>query len=131
MELVTEDLTPLRWAQEIDHLAEFMQVAGKHELTVSYGWGCDLDMDDLYQEVPLPLSGLREWIEQSTASGIFTLGESMLHIYSQDREISIDIGNEGEVHLTIDNAELAQKVASGWTARSITYYEVGPKQQPA
>lgn len=128
MEIATEDLTPLRWAQEIGHLVEFLQDTGKHELTVSYGWGCDLDMGDLYQEVPLPLSHLREWIEQSTASGIFTLGESMLHIYSQDREISIDIGDEGDVHVTTENKELAQEVVSGWTARGITYYEVGPKQ---
>ena len=128
MEIATEDLTPLRWAQEIDHLVEFLQVAGKQELTVSYGWGCDLDMDDLYQEAPLPLSHLRERIEQSTASGIFTLGESMLHIYSQDREISIDIGDEGDVHVTTENKELAQEVVSGWTARGIAYYEVGPKQ---
>lgn len=126
MELITEDLTPLRWAQEIDHLIAFLQVAGKQKLTVSYGWGCGLDMDDLYREVPLPLSHLREWIKQSTASGIFTLGESILHIYSQDREISIDLGDEGEVHVTTKNKELAQEVGSGWTVRSIPYYKAAP-----
>ena len=91
---------------------------------VSYGWGCDLDMDDLYQEVPLPLSHLREWIEQSTESGVFTLGESILHIYSQDREISVELGDEGDIHVTTENKELTQEVAFGWAARGITYYEV-------
>lgn len=128
MEIATEYLTSHRWTQEVDYLAEFLQDKGKQELTVSYGWGCDLDMDDLYQEIPLPLSHLREWIEQSTASGVFTLGESILHIYSQDRDISIDLGDEGDIHVTTENTELAQEVASGWTARGITYYEVGPKQ---
>ena len=128
MEIATEDLIPLRWAREVDHLVQFLQVAGKHDLTVSYGCGCDLEMDDLYQEVPLPLSHLREWIEQSTMSGVFTFGESILHIYSQDREISIDLGDEGDIHVTTENEELAQEVASGWMAQCITYYEAGPKQ---
>ena len=126
MEIATDDLTPLRWAQEIDHLVKFLQDKGKQQLIVSYGWGCDLDTDDLYQEVPLPLSHLHGWIEQSAASGIFTLGEGMLHIYSQDREISIDIGDEGDIHVTTENNELSQEAASGWTARGITYYEVKP-----
>lgn len=124
MEIATEDLTSHRWTQEIDYLVKFLQDKGKQELTVSYGWGCDLDMDDLYQEVPLPLSHLREWIEQSTASGIFTLGQSILHIYSQDGEICIDLGDEGDIHVTTENKELAQEVAFGWTARGITFYEI-------
>ena len=124
MEIATEDLTPLRWEQEIDHLIEFLQDKGKDELMVSYGWGCDLAGDDLYQEVPLLLSHLHEWIKQSMASGIFTLGESILHIYSQDHEISVDLGDEGDIHVTVENKKLTQEVASGWTARGITYYEV-------
>ena len=80
MELRTQTLTATQWEQEIDDLIYLLQVEGKHELIVSYGWGCDLDMDDLYQEVPLPLSGLREWIAQAAVSGIFTLGQGILHI---------------------------------------------------
>ena len=41
-----------------------------------------------------------------------------------NKSISIDLGDEGKVHVTMENKELAQEVASGWTARSITCYEI-------
>ena len=128
MELRTQVLTAMQWEQEIDSLISFLQAECKHELVVSYGWGCDLDMDDLYQEVPLPLSGLREWIAQATVSGIFTLGEGTLHARSQDKEIEIEFCHEADVHVTTDNAELAQETVAGWAAHGLTSYEVGQTQ---
>ena len=124
MELRTQVLTAAQWEQEIGNLIYLLQVKGKHELIVSYGWGCDLDMNDLYQEVPLLLSHLREWIEQSTASGIFALGEGTLHIHSQDKEIEFELCHEADIHVTTENKELAQEVACGWTARGIAFYEI-------
>ena len=82
-------------------------------------------MDDLYQEVPLPLSGLREWIAQAAVSGIFTLGQGILHIRSQDNEIEVKLCDEADVHVIIDNAELAQEIVAEWTARGLTSYKVG------
>ena len=128
MEIITETLTATQWEQEIGHLIEFLQVQGKRELVVSYGWGCDLDMDDLFQEIPMPLSGLREWMVQATVAGIFTFGESNLHIYSRDKEIEFILGHECDIELTTENRELAQEVASGWKMRGFTSYEVLPKQ---
>ena len=125
MELRTQVLTAAQWEQEIGNLIYLLQVKGKHELIVSYGWGCDLDMDDLYQEVPLPLSDLREWIVQAAVSGVFTLGEGTLHIRSQDKEVEFELCHEADIHVTTENKEMAQEVACGWTARGITFYEIG------
>lgn len=125
MELCTQVLTATQWEQEIDNLVHTLQVKGKRELIVSYGWGCDLDMDDLYQELLLPLSGLREWIIQAAVSGIFTLGEGTLHIRSQDKEIEVELCHEADIHLMTDNPELAQEVVAGWAARGLTSSEVG------
>lgn len=124
MELRTEVLTATQWERGVDNLICFLQDRGKHELRVSYGWGCDLDMDDLYQEVPLPLSELRAWLAQSTEAGIFTFGESNLHILSGDREVELELGHERDIHLTTDNEGLAQEVASEWTRRGFAPYGV-------
>ena len=125
MEFRTQVLTATQWEQEIDGLVRFLQDKGKHELIVSYGWGCDLDMNDLYQEIPLPLSGLREWITQATVSGIFTLGEGTLHIRSQDNEAKFEICHEMDIHLTTNNPELAQEIGAEWAGHGLTSYEVG------
>ena len=128
MKFLTQVLTATQWEQEVDNLIHLLQVKGKHELIVSYGWGCDLDMDDLYQEVPLPLSKLQEWVVQAAVSGIFTLGEGTLQIRSQDKEIEFELCHETDVHVMTDNAELAQEIVAGWAAHGLTSYEVGQTQ---
>ena len=105
-----------------------MATQWEHELVVSYGWGCDLDMDDLYQEVPLPLLGLREWVVQASVSGIFTLGEGTLHIRSKDKEIEFELRHEADIHVTTKSKELAQEIVAGWAANGLTSYEVGQTQ---
>lgn len=95
---------------------------------MSYGWGCDLDMENMYQEVPLPLSELRAWLAQSTETGIFTFGESDLHIESCDREVEIELCHECDIHLTTDNEGLAQEVASEWAKRGFAPYEINSER---
>ena len=126
MELRTQILTAAQWDKEVDYLVCLLQDKSKQELAVSYGWGCDLDMDDLYQEVFLPLSGLREWITEAALSGVFTLGEGTLHLRSQDKEIEVELCHESDIHLTTGNQRFVREVTSGWTARGITYYEITP-----
>jgi hypothetical protein len=131
MDIRTHSLTGPQWDQEIDRLVSFLQDKDKHELTVSYGFGCDLEMDDLHQETPLPLSELCAWLAQSAEAGIFAFGESDLHIRSSDREVELYLGHECDIHLMTDNKELAQEVTAEWARCGFAPYQVRSKQQLA
>ena len=110
--------------QEISNIVGFLQARGIHDLNVSYGWGCDLDSDDLYQEKPLPLPDLLDFILQSIQSGVFAFGEGNLYISSRDEEAEFVLCHELDVHITFGDEKLALEVASGWAERGYTYYEV-------
>ena len=86
MEFRTAVLTKPQLEQEISGIIRFMESIGKHDLNVSFGWGCYLDDDELYQAKPLPLSDLRTFIVQSIESEVFSLGEGDFFIDSQDGE---------------------------------------------
>ncbi len=127
MELRTELLTQPQLEREISSIINFLQCKGKHDLVVSYGWGCDLDVNELYQEKPLPLLELHSFIVQSIQLGIFAVGKADLYINSQDEEIGFVLCHESNVHVTTQNRELAQEVASEWAERGYSYYEIALK----
>ncbi len=127
MEYRTAILIKPQLEQEIIFILHFLESNNKHNLNVSFGWGCSLDDDALYQPKPLPLSGLSTFIAQSAASGIFSLGEGDFSIESQDGEISFLLCHESDIHVTAKKSELAQKVAAEWKARGYAPYEIIPK----
>lgn len=124
MEFTTERLTSAQLEQEVDNILNFLRSKHKNDLVVSYGWGCDLEMDALYQEKRLPLSELHDFIEQSIQSGIFVLGESDLAIDSQDRKLGFILCHESDIHVTAEDSEVAKEMAAAWASRGYTCYEI-------
>lgn len=122
MELRTGTLTLTQMQDEVSSIASLLRRTGKHDLLVSYGWACDLDIDELYQDRPLPLSDLSGFIARSEQDGVFTLGEADLYIESADHAVQFVLCHESDVHLTTDDAAMAEEVGTGWAAKGYPYY---------
>lgn len=88
VEYRTQILTTGQIAKEIDHIVSFLQKAGKHEIEIYFGWGCDLDQDALYQSQYMPTAKLSIFIEQSILSGAVVLGNGDVFIKSTDDEMN-------------------------------------------
>ena len=127
MEFRTAVLTKPQLEQEISGIIRFLLSNGKHDLNVSFGWGCYLDDDELYQAKSLPLLDLSAFIARSIESDLFSLGEGDFFIESQDGEIRFVLCHESDIHMTAKNRELAQQVASGWESRGYAPYEIVPE----
>ncbi len=65
MELFTRILTRPEIQEEVGAIADFLHSQGKQSLLVSYGWDCDLEPEELFQEKTLPLSNLSAFLAQS------------------------------------------------------------------
>lgn len=125
MELRTGTLTLTQMQDEVDSLIAFLREKSKQDVLVSYGWGCcDLDMDQLYQERPLALLGLSDFITRSVQDGAFRLGDADLYIESADRAVQFVLCHESDVHVTTEDAAVAEEVGAAWVAKGYPSYQV-------
>jgi len=116
-------LTQTQLEGEVSTIIDVFQAQHCDNLLVSYGWECDLDPDELYQEKPMPLSSLRDFIRQSTNDGIFELGNADLLISSRDRSVEFVLCHEADIHMTASR-ELTNEIGKNWKAKGYSYYEV-------
>ena len=123
-ELRTGTLTQSQLWEEVRAIIEFLQAKGKLNLLVSYGWDCDLEAEQLYQENPQPLSGLLAFLSRSEETGIFRLGENDLFIESADRSIEFTLWHESDIHMTTEDIGLANEMQSAWASKNYSLYEV-------
>jgi hypothetical protein len=91
---------------------------------MSYGWACDLDQDDLYLDHRVQSSALNDFVDRSTASGVFTLGESDLYIKGASVEFSFTLCHESDIHFECLDPNLVNRVTGAWTGAGLSFYEV-------
>ena len=124
MEFRTGTLTPAQMRDGVDNLVAFLRQRSKQDVFVSYGWGCDLDVDELYRDRPLALSSLNGFISRSEQDGVFMLGEAGLYIESADRAVQFVLCHEADVHATTKDANIAEQIGSAWADKGYPYYQV-------
>lgn len=124
MELRTGMLTLSQLRDGVSGIINFLRGKGKQDLLVFYGWGCDLDINELYQDIPLLLPELSDFITRSEHGGIFTLGKADLYVESADRAVQFVLCHESDVHVTSEDAAIIGEVGAAWAAKGYPYYQV-------
>lgn len=76
-----------------------LELYGNRNLTVYYGWACNLHPDLLYKPMSVPLDVFPYFIEDSIEQRIFVIGGSDLLIESPDSKLRLLICHESDIHL--------------------------------
>ena len=73
--------------------SQLRQILSSSNLTVSYGWGCNLHPDLWHKPMTVGLDLFPYFIEDSVAQGIFQIGQSDLLIESSDSQSQLRISH--------------------------------------
>ena len=85
---------------------------GNQNLTVYYGWDCNLQPDLLYEPISVALDVFPHFIEYSIEQGIFEVGGSDLLIESPDSSIEITICHESDIHIDGTDDDALRKIVA-------------------
>jgi hypothetical protein len=125
MEIRTNILIPAQIEAEIDEFVTFLNTKGINDLTVMYGWACNLNYKELYQKIPLATEKLKQFIVQSIENGVYKIGQCDLFIQTNQDELEFVLCHEADIHFKTTNALLVQEMKSNWQAKDYQWYEVG------
>ena len=112
----------LYW-HEIEEIAAFFKQFGAEELTVCYGYDCNLDPKEWYQEIEIKTDELLGFLSRSIAEGIYHLAEDNFHIQSKSLALEFMLCHENDIHLTTDNEEVRAYMKAKWAAKVPPGYE--------
>ncbi len=88
------------------------ELYGNRNLTVYYGWDCNLHPDLTYKPMGVPLDVFPYFIEDSVDHRIFEIGRSDLIIESPDAKVKILICHESDIHLDGTDDEAIHSIAA-------------------
>jgi len=92
--------------------AVMREIYGRCNLTVSYGWSCNLHQDLLYKNMTVPLDVFPYFIEDSVEQKIYEICESDLLIETPDSNVKILLCHESDIHIDgTDDESIAKIVA--------------------
>lgn len=116
MELVTSRLTPAQVWAEVNGIRDFLLRQGIGSLVAVYGWGCNPDRTELWQDIPVATEQLPRFVEESIAKGIYSLGEADIWIHSATRECLFRLCHEQDIHFETEVHDLFASVRNQWLA---------------
>ena len=115
MVLVTRRLEPAEVHQQVDFIAEFLASRSVADIEVMYGWGCNLNTEELWQPETIPAGSLAESIRQSCERGVLPIAEGDVFIKVPPLGFEFRLCHESDVHFTSDHADLVATVRDHWS----------------
>ena len=131
MKIVTQQLDDATFATQLHLVAELCAAFDPSGLDVSYGWACRLGIDELYTDHRIESHRLLDFVDESTRQGVFTLGQSDLHIQGADIGFSFLLCHESDVHFESADLALVTRVVAAWKAAGLNVHEVESTGPPA
>jgi hypothetical protein len=131
VQIVTQQLDDATLEAQLRLVSELCAAFDPSGLDVSYGWACELDIDELYRDHRIDSHRLLDFVDESTRRGVFTLGQSDLHIQGADIGFSFRLCHESDVHFESADLALVTRVVSAWKAAGVSVRELESTGPPA
>ena len=114
MTCITGPLTPTQLLEEVPQIVKWLQSNGIDDLVVEYGWGCNLEPGQLWQDIEVRLAELAAFIQNSIEKGIYSPGQSDLVLQDRDRTFECLFCHESDIHLATQHGALIAEAARRW-----------------
>lgn len=117
-EIVTGTLSRNEVLCQVAKAGQLLQNAGIDKIRVEYGWGCNLDTDDLWQGAAIDLTGLAEFVGEAERKGIYRAGAADLFVGGVTFQLFLC--HEADIHFRSSDSALLHKMKELWESQGIT-----------
>ena len=124
MEVRTEILSRAALEQHVGVVQQLCVEFAAATVDVTYGWACNLAIDDLYQDHRMSTSELLPFIARSVTDNIFRLGDSDMYIKDAGGVFEFTICHESDIHFESNDPSLVSRVTTLWSEHGLRSYEV-------
>ncbi|MBU9579066.1 hypothetical protein KTE26_11550 [Ralstonia mannitolilytica] len=107
--------------QELEFVIAKLAEAGVGEVQLSFGWDCNLDIDDMWQEQSVRVDALLESVIQAEQSGIVEVGRGDIFVKTYDFELTLC--HEADAHVG-GAGDLVRETIVRWQQLGYEPYEV-------
>lgn len=121
VEYRTQSLGP---AVLLDELSFFCQVAaakGTGSAILMFGWDSNLGIDEMWQDISLPLADIVAYVRAAEKVGTITVGKSDIFVKANGLEITLC--HEGDLHIEAEGAS-AQPFLERWESKGFMPYAI-------
>ncbi|MEM7343214.1 MAG: hypothetical protein AAF485_03145 [Chloroflexota bacterium] len=114
MEIKTVILSKSQFELIIQDILIFLNEKRIKSVTTIYGWACNVEIDDLYQDIPISTDNLKQFLIENIENGVYEVGESDLFIENKETDVQFLLCHESDIHFTTKNMQLLQEVRDSW-----------------
>ena len=115
---------PVEPAVLLEELSSFCQIAaakGIGSAVLMFGWDSNLGIDEMWQDIPLPLADIVHYVRAAERAGTITVGKS--DIFVKAGGVEITLCHEGDLHIDAEDAA-AQPFLERWESKGFMPYQV-------
>ena len=94
------------------------------QVTVMYGFDCELDQAELYKEITIDVSDINAFIKCSESEGIYKFGDNDFYISVKPLDMEFLFCHESDVHFTSSDNEIFAQIKQEWQNEGYEAYEV-------
>lgn len=116
-------MTPEHILEETHEIAALFKKLPVQDLVVWYGFGCDCEFDEQYQEIKFKTDDLLGFLSETIAQGVYLPGDADLFIESRPPGIQFLLCHESGVHLETSDERVADHFRARWSAGKAPGYE--------
>lgn len=117
MEIASGYMKPEQVLEEVQEIVSLFQSLQIQDLIIFYGFGCECDIEEQYQDIAVKTDVLLDFLSQSMARGIYCFGDADFYIESRPRGIQFLLCHEGDVHIETENRQVANHFHARWSAK--------------
>lgn len=113
----------------LGELSAFCDVAaaeGAESAILMFGWDSNLGIDEMWQDIFLPLADVVEYVRAAEKAGTITVGK--LDIFVKANGLEITLCHESDLHIEAEGAS-AQQFLERWESKGFMPYTVLPDVQ--
>lgn len=123
MELTTGYIKSEQVQNELDTILDILWKKSVSQVTVSFGFDCGVDIDELYVENSVATDELKVFLEQSVAEDKYTFGSNDLYIKAAEINVEFLLCHESDVHLYTENADIFDLIKTKWLEENYEVYQ--------
>ena len=122
MEITSGILTEEQFLKEIEEMPELLSQLGINYVLISFGYGCNEDLEDLWKERQISVDDIADFLQQNIDSGLFTPTTGDLFIKSNEHGTEILFCHESDIHFKTSNENAFQMKRNDWISKEFQGY---------
>ena len=117
--LIAIDIDAEKMWEEVAWLQTLLGELGVSHLVITFGFGCNLPIDDLYQPTPLATKELIRFLKWSSEKGQVNLGVDNFYFRDVEGAIAFRLDHEQAIAYRGSNDVVTNRIREHWRSRGI------------